>query len=134
MAFALACSRGAMPAANSMIKFAADEDFNNDIIRGLRRRRPDRDVLRVQDAGLSGAPDPAVLAWAADAGRVLLTHDVSTMTRYAYERVTGGQPMPGLFEVARSLPIGLIIEDLLLIHEYSSEDDWIGKVWYLPLA
>ncbi len=70
-----------------MLRFAADENFNNDIVRGLRRRKPDLDILRVQEAGLSGAVDPDVLEWAAREGRVLLTHDVATMTRYAYERL-----------------------------------------------
>lgn len=36
------------------------------------------------------------LAWAAQEGRILLTHDVATSTRYAYERVTPGQLMPGV--------------------------------------
>jgi len=65
-----------------MLGLAADENFNNDIVRGLLRRRPDLNILRVQDAGLTGASDPEVLAWAAQEGRILLTHDVSTITRY----------------------------------------------------
>jgi len=59
------------------------------------------DIVRVQDAELSGADDPTLLQWAADEGRIVLTHDVSTMTKYAYERVEAGQPMPGVFEVAK---------------------------------
>ena len=74
-----------------------------------------------------------VLEWAAQAGRVLLTHDVSTMTRYAYERVRDGRPMPGVFEVSRSVSIGLAIEDVLLLAEYSFDDEWEGRVGYLPL-
>lgn len=70
-----------------MLRLASGENFNNDIVRGLFRRRPDVDIVRVQDVGLSGADDARVLEWAAQEGRVLLTHDVSTMTRYAYERV-----------------------------------------------
>jgi hypothetical protein len=38
-----------------MLRLAADENFNADIIRGLRRRLPELDVVRVQDVGLSGA-------------------------------------------------------------------------------
>ena len=45
-----------------MLRFAADENFNGDIVRGLLRRNPQLDVVRVQDAGLSGADDPSVLA------------------------------------------------------------------------
>lgn len=109
-----------------MLHFAADENFNNDIIRGLLRGSPTLDIVRIQDAGLSGATDPAVLRWAADHGRILLTHDVSTMTRYAWERVQNGEPMPGVFEVGRSVPIGIAIEDLLLVAECSVEGEWEG--------
>lgn len=116
-----------------MLKLAADENFNNDILRGLLRRNPEMDVVRVQDAGLSGADDPAVLAWAAAEGRVLLTHDVATMTRYAYERAARGEPMPGVFEVARTVPVALAIDDLLLLTEGSLEGEWEGQVRYLPL-
>ncbi len=73
-----------------MLRFVADKNFNNDIVRGARRRNPAIDLVRVQDEGLSGADDATVLEWAAGAGRVLLTHDVSTMTRYAYDRVREG--------------------------------------------
>jgi hypothetical protein len=44
-----------------MLRLAADENFNNDIVRGLLRRKPDPDIVRVQDAGLSGNTDPIVL-------------------------------------------------------------------------
>ena len=69
---------------NVWLRFLVDEDFDNDIMRGLLRRLPTLDVVRAQDVGLSGQPDPIVLAWAAQEDRVLLTHDVSTMTAHAY--------------------------------------------------
>src|SRR5439155_11993005 len=97
-----------------MLALGADENFNNDILRGVRRRNPAVDVVRVQDVGLAGAADPAILEWAAQAGRVLLTHDVATMTRYAYERVREGKPMPGVFEVGRHVPMGVAIEEIVL--------------------
>jgi hypothetical protein len=116
-----------------MLSLAFDENFNNDILRGLRRRVPALDCLRAQDAGLAGHDDPTVLNWAADEGRVLFTHDVSTMTRHAYERVQGRQAMPGVFEVSRSIPLSQAIEDILLIAECSMEGEWEGQVRYLPL-
>jgi len=111
----------------------ADENLNNDIVRGLRRRKPNLDIVRVQDVGLSGADDPAVLEWAAREGRVLLTHDVCTITHYAYERVSAGKAMPGVFEVSRGIPMGSVIEDILLLAEFSLEGEWEGQVRYLPL-
>jgi hypothetical protein len=116
-----------------MVKLAADENFNNDIIRGLLRRVPSVDIVRLQDVGLSGAGDEQVLAWAAAEQRILLTHDVSTMTRFAYERVARGEQLPGVFEVAATLPVREAIEDLVLIVECSDPDEWERQVRYLPL-
>lgn len=102
-----------------MLRLAADENFNNDIVRGLVRRKPDLDIVRVQDVGLLGADAAAVLDWAANEGRVLVTHDAATLTRNAYDRVRTARRMPGVFEVRPSVPIGPAIDDLLLIVECS---------------
>jgi hypothetical protein len=116
-----------------MLPLLADENFNNNIVRGLRRRDPDIDIERAQDAGLSGADDPTVLAWAAESQRVLLTHDVSTITAFAYKRVREGKPMPGVFEVSRRVPLGLAIEEIHLLATCSEQGEWEGQVRYLPL-
>jgi len=116
-----------------MLAMAADENFNNDILRGLLRRKPNLDLVRIQDAGLSGADDATVLEWAARENRVLITHDVSTITFHAMERVREGKRMPGVFEVSRSVPVKAAIEDLLLLSECSLEAEWNGQIRYLPL-
>lgn len=116
-----------------MLRFLADENFNNQILRGILRRNPNVDIVRVQDVGLIEADDPSVLKWAAQHQRVVLTHDVATMTNFAYERVQLGQAMPGLFEVSRRVSVGLAIEDILLIAECSLEGEWEGQVRFLPL-
>jgi hypothetical protein len=116
-----------------MIGIAFDENFNNDILRGLLRRDPSLDLVRIQDVGLARAEDPAILEWAAAQGRVIVSHDVSTLTAHAYDRVQAGQPMPGLFEVGPSLPIATATEDLLLIAQCSLPGEWEGQVRYLPL-
>jgi hypothetical protein len=111
----------------------ADENFNNNIVRGILRRNPDLDIVRIQDVGLRGAEDPAILEWAANEGRVVLTHDAATMVYYAFERVRAGLSMPGVIEVADELPIGRVISDILLLAEYSESKEWEGQVIYLPL-
>lgn len=116
-----------------MFRYAADENFNSDIVWGVLRRNSELDIVRIQDVGLASADDPTVLAWAADAERILLTHDVKTITRYAYERVALGRSMPGVVEVSQFIPISLTIDDLLLLAEASTEDEWQGQVLYLPL-
>ncbi len=116
-----------------MLRLAADENFNNDVFRGLLRRVPTLDIIRVQDVGLSGADDSAILEWAAQQGRILLTHDVSTITNYAYQRIQAGKPMPGVFEVSRKLSTGSAVDDIILLAECSLEGEWEGQVRYLPL-
>lgn len=116
-----------------MVQLLADEDFNNRIVRGVLRRDSDVDIVRVQDVGLSELDDPTVLDWAAQEQRILLTHDVTTMTRHAYDRIKAGLPMPGVFAVSRSVPIGQAVEEILLIVQHSLDGEWEGQVQYLPL-
>lgn len=116
-----------------MLQLAADENFNNNIVRGVFRRKPDADIIRVQDVGLSGTDDRSILEWAAQESRVLMTHDVSTITKYASERIVAGQVMPGVFEVSRTAPIGQVIEDIVLLIECSLDGEWAGQIIYLPL-
>lgn len=116
-----------------MIKFAADENLNNNIVPGMLRRNPKIDLVRIQDAGLSGADDPTLLRWCAEQNRILLTNDVSTITKYAYQRIVAGQPMPGVFEINRNVSLATAIEDLLLVAELSEAGEWEGQIRYLPL-
>jgi hypothetical protein len=87
----------------------------------------------VQDVGLIGANDEAVLGWAAASGRILLTHDVTTITLWANRRIAKGEVMPGVFVTARSLAVGQAIDDLILLAECSEPDEWAGSILYLPL-
>jgi predicted nuclease of predicted toxin-antitoxin system len=114
------------------VRFLADEDFDNRIVRGLLRRLPGLDFVRVQDTPIAGAGDAAVLAWAATANRVLLTHDVNTMTAFASHRLREGLPLAGVLFVSQSLPISTAVEELLLIAEYSLEDEYRDQIRFIP--
>lgn len=116
-----------------MLRYAADENFNNDIIRGVLRRDASIDIKRVQDAGLFGADDPTVLKWAAQENRILITHDRATVPMFAVERMQSGKPMSGVFIVPVDASIRRVIEDLLLMARYSEMEEWNHRVIYLPL-
>jgi predicted nuclease of predicted toxin-antitoxin system len=116
-----------------MLLLAADENFNNDILRGLLRRDPTIDIVRLQDVDLVGALDPDVLEWAAREKRVLLTHDQNTITKFAYQRVVEGKPMSGVIEVNRSVLMSVAIDDILLLAALSKIGELEGQVVYLPL-
>jgi hypothetical protein len=116
-----------------MVRLLSDENFHGKIIRGLIRRLPEIELVRVQDVGLEGASDPEILSWAAAEDRIVLTHDRSTMPDFAYQRMSDGEAMPGLFVVGPRHNIREAIDELLLIDEVSEHSEWVGQVIYLPL-
>jgi hypothetical protein len=115
-----------------MLRLASDEDFDGDIVRGLRRRLPELDLVRVQDAGLSSAGDPDVLEWAAHERRVLLTHDFDTLIGYAWDRVRARLPMWGIVAVPQSVSTGVAIDALELFAVVSLDDEWLDQVLFMP--
>ena len=116
-----------------MLRLLSEENFNGDIVRGLLLRNPSLDLVRVQDVGLLGVEDPAVLAWAAEQDRILLSHDRATLPDYAYERVGAEEKMPGVFVLNDRLPVRTAIEELLFVDANSQMSEWNGRVIYLPL-
>jgi len=116
-----------------MLRFVSDEDFNNHIVRGIRRRLPSIGIVRVQEVGLQGFADPEVLEWAAQENRLVLTHDAATMTYHAYRRIEAGLSLPGVVIISQFLPIGEAIEELVVFAECSRDGEWDGQVVHLPL-
>ncbi|HEV2462086.1 MAG TPA: DUF5615 family PIN-like protein [Ktedonobacterales bacterium] len=86
-------------AAGSPPRFMTDVNFNWRIIVGLRRRKPEVDVFTAQELGLREAPDPELLEYARQRGRILLTHDVNTMPQHFNDlllRLPHGEHSPGV--------------------------------------
>ena len=108
-----------------MLRLAADENFNSRIVRGLLHRKPDLDIEhafrilvcleQMTKQCLNGQRNRI---------RILLTHDVRTITQYAYERVDADQLMPGVFEVSPDMSIGRAIEDIVVAGGFSLEGEW----------
>jgi len=111
-------------------KFLIDENFKGSIVRGLLQQS-ELNLVRVQDVGLLGADDTNILEWAAQEGRILLTHDVNTITKYAYERLATGLTMPGVIQVKQNASVRQVIQDILFLAEF--EEDCQGQILYLPL-
>jgi hypothetical protein len=117
-----------------MLRLASDADVHGELVRGLRRRDPHIDLIRAQDALPLGTPDPAVLEWAADEGRVVITNDRNTMVSAACERLNAGLSMPGLIVASQDQSIGAAISDILLISKcLTAEEVQSQVVIFLPL-
>jgi hypothetical protein len=111
-----------------MLRLASDADVHGDILRGLRRRFPEIDLLRVQDVLPEGTEDPEILSWAGAENRVLITNDRNTMVGFVYQRVAAGQPLPGVIVTTNEQSIGSAIDDILLIAEYMPEEEIRNQV------
>jgi predicted nuclease of predicted toxin-antitoxin system len=116
-----------------MLRLLIDEDVHGDIVAGLRRRQPALDVVRVQDVGLAHTPDPVILEWAAQQGRVVVSVDKKTLAVDAWDRVARGLPMPGVAILRILLSIGQAIQELELIALAGNPEDLRDQVVYLPL-
>src|SRR5437016_642204 len=117
------CLPAAAPSGRPMLRLASDADVHGEIIRGLRRRMPEIDLARVQDALGEGIADEEVLNWATSENRAVITNDRSTMIGLAHQRAKTGQPAFGLIATSNHQAIGSAIDDILLIRVYDGERD-----------
>ena len=115
-------------------RFLADHDLNEHIVTGVLRRAPALVWVRARDVGMSERVDAEVLAYAADQGLLVVSHDINTMPDAAYARMRAGQKMSGLLMVQQSDPVGPVIASLVLIWSASEAEEWESCVCFLPLA
>jgi hypothetical protein len=75
------------------VRFQANADLSDLILKILLRRAPGVDFQTARAAGMAGPPDPDVLALAAREDRVLVLHDQSTMPVH-FRRLLPGSRVP----------------------------------------
>jgi hypothetical protein len=112
------------------IRFQADADLRIPIIKGLKRREPAVDFTTAHEASLAGLDDRAVLKLAASKGRVLVSHDVSTMPK-AFSLFI--QESPGVILISQELSYREAIEGLRRVWSNTEAEDWQNVLSFLPL-
>lgn len=115
-----------------MLRLLIDQDIDHDILRGLIRRVPHLDAVTAFEAGLSAATDPHLLTWAEREGRIIVTHDRTTMPMHAAKILGEEKNIAGLFVVPRSVPLHRVLDDLELMITCSENHEWINVIRYLP--
>ena len=116
-----------------MLRLLIDHDLDQDILRGLLRRVPDVDVVTAFEIGMSESSDPDLLAWAAEVGRVLVTHDRRTIPAHAAARLAAGEDIAGVIIVSRQMPMGSAIDELEIVVSCSEAEEWHNLVRHIPL-
>ena len=114
------------------IRFLADADLNQAVVIGVRSREAALDFLPAPEANLEGRSDPDVLEFAASQGRILVSHDTSTMPVHFSDRLRSGRMSPGVFLVRQRASVGQVVEAILLVWSASAPEEWAGQIHYLP--
>jgi hypothetical protein len=113
------------------IRFHADEDVDGDIMRALKKNHPEIDCVRVQDVGLRSAADTEILSWAATARRVVVSHDVNTMTAAARTMKMDDASMAGLVIVSRRASISAVVEGLFLLAACNLDGECENRIMFV---
>lgn len=114
------------------IKFQADNDLHEDILRAVKRLQPAIDFQRAPELNLhTGIEDPEVLRLCAEQNRMLVTHDRHTMPDHFIAFIQQ-QVSPGVFIVSRKLSIGKAAEWLVLYWASSEAEEYHNQIIDIP--
>ncbi|MFN3761866.1 MAG: DUF5615 family PIN-like protein [Anaerolineae bacterium] len=117
------------------LRYLLDEHIPRAVQRQLRRRDLQIEVLTVGDPGApsSGTPDPEILAWIEENGYILVTENRRTLPAYLMAHFASGRHIPGLFWLRPRTSIGEIVEELYLIWQVCTAEEFFDQALYLPL-
>jgi predicted nuclease of predicted toxin-antitoxin system len=114
------------------IRFLADADLNQAIVKGVREREPALDLMSATEGLLEGLSDPDVLAFATAENRILISHDTSAMPVHFVKLLGMGGHSPGILLVRQRASLGQIIDAILILWSASAPEEWIDQIHYLP--
>jgi hypothetical protein len=102
----------------------------------LLRAAPGLEVWIVGDPGAPprGTLDPGILAWCEEHSFMLVTNNRKSMPRHLADHLALGRHVAGIFVIDPALPIGELLDELVLIAGASAEEEYRDLILYLPLT
>ena len=118
-----------------MRRYLIDENISPQYRTQLLNHEPSLTVLAVGDEGAppKSTPDPEILVWCEQNQFNLITNNRESMPQHLSDHRENGGHVPAIFTINLAVPMGKIIEELLLIAGASDEDEYINEIKYLPL-
>ena len=118
-----------------MRRYLIDENISPQYRTQLLYHEPSLTVLAVGDEGAppKSTPDPEILVWCEQNQFNLITNNRESMPQHLSDHLSAGHHVPAIFTINLAVPMGKIIEELLLIAGASNENEYINEIKYLPL-
>ena len=95
---------------------------------------PSLTVWMIGDEGapVRGTPDPEILRWCEQNHFSLITNNRKSIPQHLADHLAAGYHVPGIFTIDLNMPIGMVLEDLILIAGASNEDEFLDRIAYIP--
>ena len=118
-----------------MRRYLIDENLSGIYRTQLLHYEPSLTVLMIGDEGAPArsTPDPEILAWCEQNQFSLITNNRKSMPQHLSDHLAAGHHVPGIFTINLEVPMGKIIDQLLLIAGASHEDEYFDQITYIPL-
>lgn len=116
------------------IRFLLDENLDPRLRIVLLRLDPAVDVLRVGDPGVPplGTLDPELLRFLDVAQRLLVTGNRVSMPAHLQAHWSVGGHLWGICWVRPGFSLSRIAQELLLISEASTAEEWLDRTEWIP--
>jgi hypothetical protein len=117
------------------LRFLLDENMPHAVRDQLLLRKPEMQVHAVGDVGAPalGTPDPEILIWLEANDAVLVSRNRRTMPVHLRNHLAEGRHVPGVLLIRRHYTWGQVMDDLQLVWDASSSDEYRDRIEYLPL-
>ena len=118
-----------------MRRYLIDENISPKYRTQLLYHEPSLTVLAVGDKGAppKSTPDPEILVWCEQNQFNLITNNRESMPQHLSDHLSAGHHVPGIFTINLEVPMGKIIDELLLIAGASDADEYMDQITYIPL-
>lgn len=79
-----------------------------------------------------GSPDPSILIWAEDNGRILISEDARSLPAHLANHLRGGRKSPGIFVIRPNSVLAAVLHWLELVVIDNKPDQWVDQLIYIP--
>ena len=116
------------------IEYLIDENVNPIYAQQLRRQ-PDIVVQVVGEPATppKGTLDPEILIWCETYDSVLVTNNRSSMPVHLADHIAKNRHVPGILILNPDMSVGETLDELILIAEYSFENEYQDRIIFLPI-